>query len=83
MAAPGRRGRARAERLRALLDAGDLRRAADEARQAVADPALAPADREAAEEALARATPEPAAVVVGAVGVAIAAAVAARVLLGP
>lgn len=55
-------------RLEALLERGDWRGAAAEARRLLADPAAAAADRAAAEEAQARLSPEPGALAAGATG---------------
>lgn len=71
----------RAERLRALLDAGDHAAARAEARAVCADAAATDRERAAAEEALASLAPDRGVVAAGAVGVAIALAVAISVLL--
>ncbi len=71
-----RKGR-RAERVRELLDAGDHAGARREARAALADESLAEADRRALSAALASIAPDPGAAVAGAIGLAIAAVVAA------
>jgi hypothetical protein len=72
---------ARAERLQALLDAGDHRAARAEARAALADEAATPEERRAAAATLSSLSPEPGAVVAGAIGVAAALAVSVAVLL--
>lgn len=74
----GRPGR----RLRELLDAGDHRAAAEEARRRVADAGASAADRAAAAAALASLRPEPGAVAVGLVGLALSAAVVLWTALG-
>ena len=66
-----------ADRIRILLAAGDHRAARAAARAVLADPAAADADRGAAAAALASLAPEPGAVVAGALGVAVAVALAA------
>jgi hypothetical protein len=81
--AKGRKESDRAARLRALLEAGDVRSAVAEARCLLGEPDASEGDRAAAREALARAAPERGAVVVGAVAVSVAVAVSALVLLHP
>ncbi len=71
----------RAERLRALLDAGDHAAARAEARAVLADEAASPDERRAAAAAFESLSPEPGAVAAGAIGVAAALAVALAVLL--
>lgn len=71
----------RAERIQALLDAGDHRRARAEARAVLADGAASERERGAAAEALASLAPDRGVVAAGAVGVAVAVAIAASVLL--
>jgi hypothetical protein len=65
-----------------LLEAGDHRAARAEAARLLADPSSAEGDRTAAAEVLASLRPEPAAVLVGLVGVVAALLITARVLLG-
>jgi hypothetical protein len=79
--AKGRKERGAAERIRALLDAGDHRGAARVARAVLSDPAATFADRDAASAALAGLRPERGAVVTGAIGLAVAAAVTALLVL--
>jgi hypothetical protein len=81
--AKGRKETARAARLRALLEAGDVRSAVAEGRCVLADPDAPEGDRSAAREAVGRAAPERAAMVVGAIAVAVSVAVSALVLLHP
>lgn len=71
----------RAERLRALVDAGDHGAARAEARAVLADEAATADEREAAAAALSSLSPEPGAVVAGALGVAAAIAITIAVLL--
>jgi hypothetical protein len=71
------RARAVAPALAALLEAGDHRAAAARARELLADPATPAPERAAAEATLARASPEPGALVAAVIGLAIIAAVAA------
>ncbi len=71
----------RAERIRALLEAGDHAGARDEARAVLADAGAPERERAAAAEALGSLAPDRGAVLAGAVGVAIAIALAAGVLL--
>ncbi len=72
---------ARADRLRALLDAGDHRAARAEARLVLANPAAAEEERAAASAVLASLAPEPGAVAAGALGVAAGLALVVLVLL--
>jgi hypothetical protein len=74
-------GRPRAERLRTLLEAGDHAAARAEARAVLADAAASPEDRQAAAAALSSLSPEPGAVLAGALGVAAAAAIVIAVVL--
>jgi hypothetical protein len=69
-------------RLRALLEAGDHRTARAEARARLADPAASESDRAEAVQVLASLAPDRAVVVAGAVGVAVAVALALWTLLG-
>lgn len=70
----------RPDRIRELLEAGDHRGAAEEARRRLADPG---ADgRDAAAAALASLRPEPGAVAVGLLGVALSVAVVLFTALG-
>ena len=71
----------RAERLRALLDVGDHGAARAEARAVLADESASAGDRQAAAAALSSLSPEPGAVVAGALGVAAALAITLAVLL--
>ncbi len=71
----------RAARIRELLETGDHRQAASEARAALAE-ADGGEDARAAAAALASLRPEPAAVVVGACGVALSLAVLLWTVLG-
>jgi hypothetical protein len=71
----------RAERLQALLDAGDHGAARAEARALLADGAASPEESRAAAAMLSSLSPEPGAVVAGAIGVAACLALAAAVLL--
>jgi hypothetical protein len=71
----------RAERIQALLDAGDHRRARAEARVVLGDAAASELERRAAAEAPASLAPDRGVVAAGAVGVAVAVAIAASVLL--
>jgi len=80
MSRTGRRA-PRAERLCALLDAGDHAAARAESRAVLADPEAAPQDRAAAEAALASLAPDRGAVAAGAAGIAVAVAIAAGLLL--
>jgi hypothetical protein len=73
--------RSGADRLRALLEAGDHRGARAEARARLSDPASAEADRAEAAAVLASLAPERGAVVAGAIGVAAAVAISAWTLL--
>jgi hypothetical protein len=77
----GRRGSDAAERLAALLQAGDHGAARRLAARIVADPAANAEDREAAGETLARTAPDAAVVIAGALGIVAAVGVAAWVLL--
>ena len=72
---------ARAERLQALVDAGDLGAARAEARAMLAAAAAPPEERRAAAALLSSLSPEPGAVAAGAIGLAAALAVAVAVLL--
>jgi hypothetical protein len=67
----------RAERVGALLEGGDHRAAAAEARLVLADPAASEPERAAARAALDGLAPERGAVIAGALGVAAAVAIAA------
>ncbi|HEX9051798.1 MAG TPA: hypothetical protein VF841_14805 [Anaeromyxobacter sp.] len=69
------------QRAEALLEAGDHRRARAEARGVLADPDASERERAAAAETLASLAPDRGVVAAGAVGVAVAVALAARVLL--
>jgi hypothetical protein len=71
----------RAEGLQALIDGGDHGAARAEARAVLADGAASTEERRAAAAALSSLSPEPGAVVAGAIGVAAALAVAVAVLL--
>lgn len=71
----------RAERIRVLLDSGDHAAARKEARVVLADAAAPAEEREAAGAALSSLSPDPGAVWAGAVGVAVALAIGAFVLL--
>jgi hypothetical protein len=71
----------RAERIRGLLESGDHRAAAAEARAVLADGAATPDEREAAGAALASLAPERGAVAAGAAGVAVAIGLTLAVLL--
>jgi hypothetical protein len=71
----------RAERLQGLLDAGDHAAARAEARAVLADQGAVPEERRAAAAALSSLSPEPGAVVAGAIGVAAAVALAVAVFL--
>ncbi len=71
----------RGARLRALLEAGDHRRARAEARARLADPAATDAERADAEAVLSSLDPERGAVVAGVIGAAVAAALAAWTIL--
>jgi hypothetical protein len=68
-------------RLRALLDAGDHRTARAEARAVIADPAATEADRGEAAAVLASLAPDRGVVAAGAIGVAIALALAVFAVL--
>jgi hypothetical protein len=68
-------------RLRALLDAGDHRTARAEARAVIADAAATEADRKEAAAVLASLAPDRGVVAAGAIGVAIALALAAFAVL--
>lgn len=71
----------RAERIRALLASGDHAGARGEARAALSDADAPPEERAAAAAALASLSPEPAAVVAGALGIAASVVVSVLVLL--
>jgi hypothetical protein len=71
----------RAERIDALLDAGDHAAARAEARAVLADAGAPERERAAAAEALASLAPDRGVVAAGLAGVAVAAAVLASVLL--
>jgi hypothetical protein len=73
--------RGQADRLEALLELGDHAAARAEAARLLADPGSSEAARLAAREASARLAPERGAVLAGAAGVAVAAALAAWTLL--
>jgi hypothetical protein len=73
--------RSGADRLRALLEAGDHRAARAEARARLSDPSAAEADRAEAAAVLASLAPDRGAVLAGALGVAVAAAISAWTLL--
>jgi hypothetical protein len=77
MARKDRRAQEGAERLRALLQAGDHRRARTVATALLGDPAAGDTARAEAASALASLAPEPGAVVAGALGLAVAVAIAA------
>jgi hypothetical protein len=79
--APRERKASGTGRLRALLDAGDHRRARAEARELLAAPSAGAAERAEASAVLASLAPERGAVVAGAIGVAVAAALAAWTIL--
>jgi len=68
-------------RLRALLEAGDHRRARAEAQARLADPAVAEAERTEAAAVLSSLAPERGAVIAGAIGAAAAAAITAWTVL--
>jgi hypothetical protein len=73
-----RREKGKGERggaVRALLDAGDHRAAAAQARRTLADPAVTPDEQEAARAVLASLRPEPGSVATGLAAVALAVAV--------
>jgi len=71
----------RAERIRALVEAGDHGAARAEARSVLADAAAPGEERDAAVETLASLAPDRGAVLAGAVGIAAAIAVAVITLL--
>ncbi len=71
----------RAERIRALLEAGDHRRARAEARAVLADASASERERGAAARALASLAPDRGVVAAGVLGVAVAVAILASVLL--
>lgn len=71
----GRRGSDRAERLRALYDAGDHGAARRLAAELLADPGASEVEREAAGELRARTAPDRAAVVAGIAGAVAASAI--------
>jgi hypothetical protein len=71
----------RAERIQGLVEAGDHGAARAEARAVLADPGAPERERAAAAEALASLAPDRGVVAAGAIGVAVALAVAASVLL--
>jgi hypothetical protein len=71
----------RAERLDALLDAGDHAAARAEARALLVDPAATDRERDAARDALASLAPDRGVVAAGALGIAAAIAIVAGVLL--
>lgn len=68
-------------RLRALLEAGDHRRARIEARARLADPSVGAADKAEAAAVLSSLAPERGTVVAGAIGAAIAAALTVWTIL--
>lgn len=72
----------RARRIGALLEAGDHRAAAAEARRVLADGASGDDERQAALAALASLRPEPGAVAVGAAGLLFALGIVLRAVLG-
>ena len=74
--------RGAAARLDELLEAGDHRAARAEAARLLADPSVSEAARAAAAAVLASLRPEPAAVAVGLLGLAVSLLITARVLLG-
>lgn len=74
--------RGAAAKLGELIESGDHRAARAEAARLLADPSVTEEDRAAAAEAGASLRPEPAAVVVGLLGLVAAALITARVLLG-
>jgi hypothetical protein len=80
--AKSKKGTAAAARLEALVRVGDLRAARAEARQLLADPEAGEGDRRAAEGVLRRASPERAAAIAAAVGIALYLAVALLGILG-
>jgi hypothetical protein len=80
MARKDRRGGG-AERLRALLQAGDHRAARAEARARLADPSTSEAERAEAAATLASLAPDRGALLAGALGIAAALAVAAWTVL--
>lgn len=79
---PGRRREAPRGAIKELLDAGDHRAAAEEARRHLADAGTTAADRAAAAAALRSLRPEPGAVAVGLAGLALSAAVVLWTALG-
>ncbi|HET7824721.1 MAG TPA: hypothetical protein VFK90_05290 [Anaeromyxobacter sp.] len=71
----------RTERIRGLLEVGDHAAARAEAQAAASDEAAGPEERQAAVAALSSLSPEPGAVLAGALGVAAAIAISVAVLL--
>jgi hypothetical protein len=71
----------RAERIRVLLDAGDHAAARAEARAVLADPGAPDRERAAAGDALASLAPDRGVAAAGAIGAAVAIAIAAGLLL--
>lgn len=77
----GRKGSARAVRLRALVDAGDHGAARRLAAELLADPAVTADEREEALDVGARTAPDRAVVIAGVCGVAVALVLASWLLL--